>query len=54
MLLHDYRANDGCGLPRDEEGTGEKCGEAAGRFVGNSSLLEGLIRGKVIKVIFRM
>ena len=41
MLLHGYHANGGCGLPGDEEGTGEKCGEAAERFVGNTSLSKG-------------
>ena len=50
--MHDYRANGGCGLPGVEEGTGEKCGEAAERFAGNSSLSEGLVTCKGKKAIF--
>ena len=42
MLLHGYHANGGCGLPVDEEGSGEKCGEAAEGFTGNTSLLKGV------------
>ena len=41
MLLHGYHANGGCGLPRDEEGSREKCGEAMKRFARNDSLSEG-------------
>ena len=54
MLLHGYHANGGCGLPGDEEGTGEKCGEAAERFAENSSLSEGLFTCKGKRVIFRI
>ena len=39
--MHDYHASGYCGLPGDEEGTGEKCGEAVERFTGNRSLSEG-------------
>ena len=52
MLLHGYHANGGCGLPGDEEYSGKKCGEAAERFAGNSSLSEGLFTCKGKKVIF--
>ena len=41
MLLHGYHANGGCGLPGDEEGSGEMCGEAAERIAGKGSLSEG-------------
>ena len=41
MLLHVYHGNGGSGLLGDEDGTGEKCGEAVERFAGNSSLSEG-------------
>ena len=41
MLLHGYHANGGCGLPEDEEGSGEKCGEAAERIAGKGSLSKG-------------
>ena len=54
MLLHGYHANGGCGLPGDEEGSGEKCGTIAERIAGKGSLSKGLIRGKGKKVIFNM
>ena len=41
-------------MPGDEEGTGEKCGEAAERFAGNSYLSEGLFMRKGKKVISRI
>ena len=41
MLLHGYHANGGCGLPGDEEGSGEKCGTTAERIAGKGTLLEG-------------
>ena len=41
--MHGYHASGYCGLPGDEEGTGEKCGEAAESFAGNSSLSEGAV-----------
>ena len=50
--MHDYHASGYCGLPGDEEGTGEKCGEAAESFAGNSSLSEGLFMCKGKMVIF--
>ena len=37
-----------------EEGTGEKCGEAAERFAGNSSLSEGLFTCKGKRIISRI
>ena len=43
MLLHGYHANGGCGLPGEEEGSEEKCGDAVERFARNDSLLEGAI-----------
>ena len=43
-----------CGLPGGEEGIGKKCGEAAKRFAGNSSLSEGLFTCKGKMVIFTM
>ena len=46
MLLHGYHANGGCGLPGDEEGSGEKCSEAAERIAGNSSLAKGVVYGQ--------
>ena len=46
MLLHGYHANGGCGLPGDEEGSGEKCGTTTERIAGKGTLSEGLIRGK--------
>ena len=39
-------------MPGDEEGTGEKCEKLAERIAGKRSLLEGLNKGKGIKVIF--
>ena len=41
MLLHGYHANGGCGLPGDEEGSGEKCGMTAERIAGKGTLSEG-------------
>ena len=41
MILHGYHANGGCGLPGDEESSGEKCGEAAERVARKDSLSEG-------------
>ena len=52
MATACYHASGYCGLPGDEEDTGEKCGEAAERFAGNSSLSEGLFTCKGKKVIF--
>ena len=54
MILHGYHANGGCGLPGDEEYSGKKCEMVAERFVGNSSLSQGLFTGKGKMVIFRM
>ena len=44
MLLHGYHANGGCGLPGDEEGSGEKCGKIAEGIAGKDTLSEGVIR----------
>ena len=44
--MHDYHASGYCGLPGDEEDTGEKCGEATKRFIENSPLPEGLFTCK--------
>ena len=46
MLLHGYHANGGCGLPGDEEGSGEKCGKIAEGIAGKGTLSEGLIRAR--------
>ena len=54
MSLHYSDANGGCGLPGDEGGTREKCGEAVERFAKNSSLSEGLFTCKGKKVISRI
>ena len=54
MLLHDYHANGGCGLPGDGEDSGKKSGTIAERIDGKGTLSEGLIRGKGKMVIFSM
>ena len=54
MLMHGYHANGGCGLPRDEEGYGEKCGTTAERIAGKILSQRGLIRGKGKMVISSM
>ena len=46
MLLHGYHANGGCGLPGDEEGSGEKCGTIAERIARKGTLSEGADWGK--------
>ena len=38
MLLHGYHANGGCGLPGEEEGSGEKCGTTAERIAEGFTL----------------
>ena len=46
MLLHGYHANGGCGLPGDEEGSGEKCGKIAEGIAGKDTLSEGADQGQ--------
>ena len=43
MLLHGYHANGGCGLPGDEEGSGEKCGKIVEGIAGKVLSQRGLI-----------
>ena len=54
MLLHGYHANGGCGLPGDEESSGEKCRKIAKESPERILSRRGLIRGKGKMVIFRM
>ena len=54
MLLHGYHANGGCGLPGDEEGSGEKCGKIAEGIAGKVLSRRGLFTGKGKMFIFIM